>query len=250
MRPGPAPDSRSAAPDERPPAVRRGLAAAAAAPGTQVTVSGTGGHLGFLVYLPGGSTQRPPCAKGEALRRALAAFPPGLQGLWCGCSLSGAGRCWCSCTGLGSPGRTPSASSCSVDPRRVLLTGISAGGVGCWILLAAAPSRWAAAVPIAGAGRPEWAVQGAKGGAGPIWAFHAQNDVIMPVEGTDELVRQWRAAGGQANYSRPEEGADEDPAWKQHGIPPMEGHAVHVSAYYGAGGEEVYSWLLAQRRRD
>ena len=42
-----------------------------------------------------------------------------------------------------------------VDPKRVILTGLSMGGHGSWDLATAMPERFAAVVPICGPGEPE-----------------------------------------------------------------------------------------------
>ena len=53
----------------------------------------------------------------------------------------------------------------NVDPSRVYLTGLSCGGFGTWEYLAKyGDEQVAAAVPIAGEGRPAWATAGCASG--------------------------------------------------------------------------------------
>ena len=69
-----------------------------------------------------------------------------------------------------------------VDPARVYLTGLSCGGFGTWEYLEIhGDAQVAAAVPIAGEGRPAWGAAGCGLASVPIWAFHgALDDVVDP----------------------------------------------------------------------
>jgi len=99
-----------------------------------------------------------------------------------------------------------------VDQDRVLLTGLSQGGHGTWVLGARHPDRWAALVPICGyAGAPAGLpavrslssrFEGSAAGLAPalsrlpIWAFHGDADETVPVAATLELVASTQRAGG------------------------------------------------------
>jgi pimeloyl-ACP methyl ester carboxylesterase/prenyltransferase beta subunit len=61
----------------------------------------------------------------------------------------------------------------AVNPRRVILTGLSMGGHGSWDLAAEHPERFAAVVPICGPGSPERAAQLK---ALPVWSFCGDAD--------------------------------------------------------------------------
>ena len=69
-----------------------------------------------------------------------------------------------------------------VDPSRVYLTGLSCGGFATWEYLEIhGDAQVAAAVPIAGEGRPAWGAVGCGLASVPIWAFHgALDDVVDP----------------------------------------------------------------------
>lgn len=72
-----------------------------------------------------------------------------------------------------------------VDESRVYLTGFSMGGYGTWDTAVAYPERFAAIAPIAGGGNA--------GLAGrlkdmPIWAFHGEMDVNVPVTESISMV--------------------------------------------------------------
>ena len=59
-------------------------------------------------------------------------------------------------------------SKLAIDQRRVYVSGLSMGGFGAWRLIAKYPDRFAAAVPVCGGTRIEWAKEIAKV---PTWAF-------------------------------------------------------------------------------
>ena len=80
-----------------------------------------------------------------------------------------------------------------VNADKVYLTGLSMGGYGAWRLAADHPERFAAVIPICGAGKP--------GDAGrlkslPIWAFHGTEDKAVPFQRSVEMVEAIKAAGG------------------------------------------------------
>lgn len=133
----------------------------------------------------------------------------------------------------------------AIDPEHVILTGLSQGGHGSWVLGARHPDLWAAVGPICGyvaarrrddAGRiPADAFGGtaadlAKSLASmPIWAFHGAIDDVVPVAGTETMIAALRAAGGTPRVT----------------IVPEVGHGVWSRAYEDP---EFAAWLFAQRR--
>lgn len=113
-----------------------------------------------------------------------------------------------------------------IDPARVYLTGLSMGGYGTWSAIAEHPDRFAAAAPICGGGNPEW---GKAIGDLPIWAFHGDEDAVVPVERSIEMVKAVNAAGGQAKLTRY----------------PETGHDSYTRTY---ANPELYDWFLRHRR--
>ena len=78
----------------------------------------------------------------------------------------------------------------------------------------------------------------------PIWAFHGENDSILPVQMSDDAIaavkRSSRTAfAGDPKYSRIPEARGEDYSWAAAGVPNMEGHASWVHAYYPPGVERM-----------
>lgn len=114
-----------------------------------------------------------------------------------------------------------------IDPDRVYLTGVSAGGAGTWDLITRnGVGRFAAAVPITGANDPSRASSIARL---PIWTFHGADDDISPVDNTREMVANLRALGSPVRYT------------EYAGV----GHNSGRRAYEEP---ELFHWLFAQRR--
>jgi predicted peptidase len=82
-----------------------------------------------------------------------------------------------------------------VDKNRVYLTGLSMGGSGTWSLAAAHPEKFAAIVPICGAGDPE---EAEKLKAIPTWIFHGAKDSDVSVRRFDEMVKALKDAGAKS----------------------------------------------------
>lgn len=80
-----------------------------------------------------------------------------------------------------------------IDPTRVVVSGVSMGGYGTRQLAALAPERFAAIAPICGGGDPRTAHRLK---TLPIWAFHGEEDDIVPLSETLVMIEAIRAAGG------------------------------------------------------
>ncbi|HWO11454.1 MAG TPA: PHB depolymerase family esterase [Polyangiaceae bacterium] len=119
------------------------------------------------------------------------------------------------------------ATQYTIDPDRIYLTGVSAGGAGTWDLLTRnGIGRFAAAVPITGANDPSRAAVIARL---PIWTFHGADDDVSPASNTREMVRNLRALGSPVRYT------------EYLGV----GHNSGRRAY---DEPELFPWLFAQRR--
>ena len=110
-----------------------------------------------------------------------------------------------------------------IDPSRVYLIGASMGGYGTWAA-AAHPSMLAAIVPIAGGGDNGTAAALAKV---PTWAFHGQQDKVVPPEQSTDLIQAIRDAGGDPKITLYPEG----------------GHGVY---YQALQEDELWDWLFQQ----
>lgn len=121
----------------------------------------------------------------------------------------------------------------NVDPARVYLTGLSCGGYGVWESLAQfGAGRIAAAVPIAGDGRPALQSAGCALASTPIWAFHGDaDDVVNPAGSIDTINALQSCPAPPAKDVRLTvyPGVDHD-SWDH--------------AYSGSQGQDIYGWML------
>jgi len=114
-----------------------------------------------------------------------------------------------------------------VDPDRVILTGLSMGGMGSWSLAAKHPDKFAAIVPICGPGRVE-DVQSYKGV--PIRAYVGDADSPRLHLGMRSMIEALREAGEQPEYTEYRD----------------VGHNSWDRAY---NDPELIDWMLSQRRK-
>lgn len=118
-----------------------------------------------------------------------------------------------------------------VDPDRLIVTGLSAGGGGTWGYLTAHPERLAAAVPICGTGSmfgdPAPDINTFKDV--PLWAFHGEVDTSQKPNQTVDRVQALIVAGGDPRmtifYNRP--------------------HDCWTETY---NTPALYTWMFQQRR--
>jgi pimeloyl-ACP methyl ester carboxylesterase len=117
-----------------------------------------------------------------------------------------------------------------IDPDRIVLAGVSAGGNACWEMAMRHPGRFAAIAPIASAGgdstRASLLVNTL------IWAFNNVSDTQASIDKVREMVTAVRDAGGRAKLSE---------------IPNI-GHAAWVQALYE--NLDLLAWLLSQHRNE
>ena len=113
-----------------------------------------------------------------------------------------------------------------LDPTRVYLTGLSMGGYGTWAAIEKHADHFAAAAPICGGGDPATA----KGiGKLPVWAFHGDDDRVVSVERSQEMVDAIKAAKGNAKLT----------------IYPGVGHDSYTRTY---ANPKLYEWFLKHKR--
>lgn len=120
------------------------------------------------------------------------------------------------------------SSAHRIDPERVALTGLSMGGFGTWKLAAEDPDAYAAIAPICGGGDPAWAPRLRYL---PIWAFHGEDDDVVPASHTIDIVEALRRLGGNVRFT----------------LYPGVEHDSWTRTY---DDPELYDWLLRYRRGD
>jgi poly(3-hydroxybutyrate) depolymerase len=81
-----------------------------------------------------------------------------------------------------------------VDGKRRFLTGISQGGAGTWALGARHADVFAAIAPVCGYGKPDEVAAALKNT--PIWAFHGEDDKVVPAQQSKALCAAVEATGG------------------------------------------------------
>lgn len=80
----------------------------------------------------------------------------------------------------------------NIDIKRQYVTGLSMGGYGTWDIITRYPERFAAAVPMSGAG--DFSKVASLKNV-PIWVFHNTHDKIVPVSGSRDMVQAMNKAG-------------------------------------------------------
>lgn len=115
----------------------------------------------------------------------------------------------------------------SIDENRLYVSGLSMGGYGTWDLIQRNPGKFAAAIPVCGAGDPSLARRIKHM---PIWTFHGDVDPTVPVSGSRDMAEALEKAGSTQFKYTEYPGVDHG-SWNQ--------------AYRE---EELLDWLFAQER--
>ena len=114
-----------------------------------------------------------------------------------------------------------------IDRDRVILTGLSMGGTGTWMLAMADPDRFACIVPVCGTG----IVWNAKRLANlPIRIYHGDDDPIVPFEESVSMLRELTRAGADVRLT----------------ICYGAGHNAWEVAYQD---DALIDWMMAQKRK-
>ena len=114
-----------------------------------------------------------------------------------------------------------------VDEKRVIITGLSLGGMGSWEWACAHPERFAGVIPVCGGTNPAKTVS-LKGM--PIWAFHGDKDGAVKIEGHRAAVEAAQQNGADVKFT----------------VYPGVGHNSWVKAY---AEPELEAWILARGRK-
>ncbi|MBN1301844.1 MAG: prolyl oligopeptidase family serine peptidase [Melioribacteraceae bacterium] len=85
-----------------------------------------------------------------------------------------------------------------IDTSRIYITGLSMGGFGTWDLITRYPDKFAAAIPMSGAGDPEKAHLINEL---PVWVFHGEMDLAVPAEGSRNMVNALRKFSSNVLYT-------------------------------------------------
>lgn len=117
-------------------------------------------------------------------------------------------------------------SELPVDTTRIYVIGLSMGGYGTWDLISRFPNRFAAAVPICGAGDTRSAPRIRHI---PIWAFHGALDKVVVPAQSRVMIKALQQSGGLPGYTE---------------YPDVE----HNSWDFAVKEPFLLKWLFAQQR--
>ncbi|MDC6366904.1 MULTISPECIES: prolyl oligopeptidase family serine peptidase [Flavobacteriaceae] len=87
-----------------------------------------------------------------------------------------------------------------VDKNRIYLTGLSRGGSAAWEMATQYPNKFAAMAVVCGMAPLPYAHWINK--KMPIWVFHGDQDDVIDVKESDQMVAKLKQMGYQVNYTR------------------------------------------------
>ncbi|MEM7454655.1 MAG: prolyl oligopeptidase family serine peptidase [Planctomycetota bacterium] len=115
-----------------------------------------------------------------------------------------------------------------VDSSRIYVTGLSMGGFGTWAIAAHSPDRFAAIAPVCGGG-DRFIVPRMIGGQMGVHVFHGEDDRVVPIERSQEIVDGFKTQGIDVLFT----------------VYPDTGHDSWTETY---ANEALYTWMLEHSR--
>jgi len=140
------------------------------------------------------------------------------------------------------------AGEFNANPSRTYLTGLSMGGYGSWTMAATNPKKFAAMAIVCGGVRPPpginlprsmigfaaeadpYGAVAARVGKTPVWVFHGDADLAVPVTESRRMVEALKASHGDVRYN------------EYAGV----GHNSWDKAY---AEPELFPWLMSQHKK-
>lgn len=113
-----------------------------------------------------------------------------------------------------------------VDIQRIYLSGISRGGGAAWEMAVQYPETFAAMAVVCGMTPVPYASWINK--KMPVWVFHGEEDPVIPVQESEEMVEKLKSLGYDVKFT------------KYEGV----GHNAWSRAY---ATEELYEWMNSQK---
>jgi predicted esterase len=137
-----------------------------------------------------------------------------------------------------------------VDPERVYMMGISAGGGGVWDYASSSvanSNNLAAIIPFAGTLTPTQTLAGRIAASNlPVWAFHNTNDGTVPVSNS----RNWKAyINSYTPTPNPLALLTEFPVVSNDAVIAHDCWTTPTAITYKPNGINIYEWLLQYKRR-
>lgn len=121
-----------------------------------------------------------------------------------------------------------------VDISRIYLTGVSAGASACWEYAATFPAKIAAIIPVSGKVVDRTNLSALKNI--PVWAFHGENDPVVPPATTADAVAFVKTLKGAFTPRLT--------------VLMAKGHGGWSDLYSGHSGYRLYEWLLTFRKNE
>ena len=116
-----------------------------------------------------------------------------------------------------------------VDKQRIYLTGLSRGATAAWELAVQYPDKFAAMAVVCGMTPLPYASWIDKNM--PIWVFHGEDDPIILVEESENMVKKLKTMGYDVTFTKY----------------PNVGHDAWTKAYQE---DELYDWFINQKRKE
>ena len=114
----------------------------------------------------------------------------------------------------------------NIDENRIYVLGLSMGGWGAWDAISRRPNFFAAAVPICGGGDPEQAIYFKDVN---IWAWHGEQDNVIDVKKSQDMVQALVKVKGNIKYSEIK----------------VRGHDSWLDVW---NSSDLWNWLYNQRK--
>ena len=114
----------------------------------------------------------------------------------------------------------------NIDENRIYVLGLSMGGWGAWDAISRRPNFFAAAVPICGGGDPEQAIYFKDVN---IWAWHGEQDNVIDVKKSQDMVQALVKVKGNIKYSEIK----------------VRGHDSWLDVW---NSNDLWNWLYNQRK--
>jgi len=81
-----------------------------------------------------------------------------------------------------------------VDPNRIILTGFSMGGLGCWYFAQHYPEHFSAIIPLASVPPSDMVL------TIPAYVIQGEKDELFPLDTTEEIIQAIQEKGGEIEF--------------------------------------------------
>jgi predicted peptidase len=133
-----------------------------------------------------------------------------------------------------------------IDDDRIYVLGHSGGGFGSWMAIWENPDMFAAAIPSSG-GLPPWHDY-ARIKDVPTWAFHGEDDSVIPAAMTRDIFEAMKKMNGNMKYTELPNIGHGAPGFSYKGDDESKGHITQCAGDRCDTTSEVWDWLFRQKR--